>query len=323
MKMAIIGVGNIAEKMAVTVQGLSSVEAYAAGSRDIHRARDFAGKFGFRKAYGSYEKLLDDPEIDLVYVAVPHSHHFKVVKQCLEHDKNVLCEKSFTVNADQARTLFALAEQKKLLLTEAIWTRYMPSRKIIDELLAGGIIGEATSMTANLGYNIANSRRIVDPCLAGGALLDLGVYMIHLGRMVFGTQIEKIETTPIMFETGADARESITMTFKGGKMAVMHCNACAVTDRRGTIFGTEGYMDIQNVNNPEKISVYNDAYQLVGEYKVPGQITGYEYEVLACEKALAEHRTECPEIPHEETVAVMEILDAVRKSWGYEIPDIR
>lgn len=320
MKMGIIGAGGIAEIMAATIQRLDSVEAYAIGARDLGRAEAFAERFGFTKAYGSYEELAKDDEIDLVYIAVPHSHHYKTVKLCLEYNKNVLCEKAFTVNAAQAEELFRIAEEKNLLLTEAIWTRYMPSRKMINDLVESGVIGEVTSMMANLGYNIGTKRRMWDPALAGGALLDLGVYLIHLARMVFGEKVKEVTASALRLDTGVDSADGITMVFEDGKIAVMHCNMFAALDRKCTIFGKKGYIEIQNVNNPEKISVYNDAYELVKEYPVPEQITGYEYEVLACKKAIAENRNECPEITHKETIAVMKTMDEIRKGWGYEIP---
>ena len=129
---------------------------------------------------------LADPQVDLVYIATPHSHHYLHAKMCLEAGKNVLCEKAFTVNADQARKLFALAKEKNLLITEAIWTRYMPSRKMIDDIISSGVIGEVTAVTANLNYAISEVERIRKPELAGGALLDVGVYTINFASMVLG-----------------------------------------------------------------------------------------------------------------------------------------
>ena len=155
IKMAILGAGAIANKMAATITKMDEVEAYAIAARDLDRAQAFAEAYGFAKAYGSYEEMLADEAVDLVYVAVPHSHHYKMTKLCLEAGKHVLCEKAFMVNAEQARDVLALAKSKKLLLTEAIWTRYMPSRKIIDDIIARGEIGEVTSLTANLGYELS------------------------------------------------------------------------------------------------------------------------------------------------------------------------
>ena len=322
MRVAIMGAGGIAVKMANTLKGLEDVETYAVASRSLEKAEAFANKNGFTKAYGSYEEMLKDDAVDLVYVATPHSHHFQCVKLCLEHGKHVLCEKSFTVNAGQAEELFNMAKEKNLLLTEAIWTRYMPSRKLIDDLIAEGAIGEVTSLEANLGYELSAVPRMLDPKLAGGALLDLGVYLVHFARMVFGSNMKQVIADAVMLDTGVDAEDSITMVFEGGKMAVTHCNMRAVLNRRGTIFGTKGYIEIQNLNNPEKISVYDAEHHLVKEAEIPEQITGYEYEVLACKKAIESGQIECPEIPHKETIAVMKILDEIRTSWNYKIPGV-
>lgn len=319
MKMAIMGAGSIAIKMANTINGMNNVEAYAIGARDLERAQAFAAEYKFAKAYGSYEEMLADPEIDLVYVATPHSHHYKCVKMCLEAGKHVLCEKSFTVNADQAREILAMAKEKKLLLTEAIWTRYMPSRKMINDIIASGVIGEVTSLTANLGYELSQIKRIWDPALAGGALLDVGVYLVNFARMVFGENVTDIQASAV-FKDGVDMIDNITMVFDGTKMATMQSNVFAAQNRTGCIFGTKGYIEITNINNPEQIKVFNDSYQEIASYLPPKQITGYEYEVEACVRALENGDLECPEMPHEETIKVMEIMDGIRKSWGYEIP---
>ncbi|MDO4632453.1 MAG: Gfo/Idh/MocA family oxidoreductase [Eubacteriales bacterium] len=319
MRMAILGAGAIAVKMATTIAGMENVQAYAVAARSLDRAEAFAKTYGFERAYGSYEEMLQDENVDLVYVATPHSHHYKCAVLCLEHGKNVLCEKSFTVNADQARKLIALAEEKKLLLTEAIWTRYMPSRRIIDQIIADGEIGEVTSLTANLGYQLSEIKRIWDPELAGGALLDVGVYLVNFARMVFGNNVTDIRSSAV-FKNGVDMIDSITMVFDGDKVATMQSHVKAALNRDGRIFGTKGYIEIQNINNPEKICVFNEDYELVKEYPIPEQITGYEYEVEACVRAIENGDLECPEMPHAETIAVMEIMDGMRKSWGYEIP---
>ena len=135
---------------------------------------------------------MEDPEVQLVYIALPHSHHYAYAKMSLEAGKHVLCEKAFAVNAEQARVLCALAWKKNLLITEAIWTRYMPSRKMIDDVIASGAIGEINSLTCNLGYPLEDVRRIWDVNLAGSALLDVGVYTINFARMVFGREMTDV-----------------------------------------------------------------------------------------------------------------------------------
>ncbi len=319
LNVGILGAGGIAQKMAATLNGMENARAYAIAAREQARAEAFAQEWGFEKAYGSYESLLQDPAVELVYIATPHSHHYKCVRMSLEAGKHVLCEKSFTVNAEQARALFTLAEEKKLLLTEAIWTRYMPSRKMIDDLLAEGAIGKPISLMANLGYELHDVVRMWDKRLAGGALLDLGVYAINFARMVFGENMTDIRSHAV-FRGECDMTDSIIMTFDGDKMATTQVCAMAALNRTGMIFGTDGYIEVTNINNPEVIRVFDSEYREKAVYYPPKQITGYEYEVEACIEAIAEGRLECPQMPHAETVRIMEIMDGIRAEWGYDIP---
>lgn len=320
MKFAILAPGHIAHSMARAVSEIEKIERYAVASRDYGRAADFAGQWGFEKAYGSYEELAEDPQVELVYVASPHSHHYEHAKLCLEHGKHVLVEKAFTVNARQARELVQLSEEKGLLLAEAIWTRYMPSRKMIDELLADGVLGNVTSLTANLGYILPHVERMQSPGLAGGALLDLGVYPINFALMAFHEAVTEVNASAIMSPRGVDWMNSITLSFADGKMAVLHSDMLAQTDRQGVISGDKGYLEVQNINNCEEIRVFNLERKMTARYQVPEQINGYEYEVLSCIKAIEEGRTECEEMPHSEILRVMELLDTIREQWGMVYP---
>ena len=320
MKFSILAPGGIARKMAEAVSGLESVQRYAVASRTYDKAKAFADEWGFEKAYGSYEEMLEDPEVELVYIATPHSHHYQYARMCLEHGKHVLVEKAFTVNAAQAEELIRLSEEKGLLLTEAIWTRYMPSRRMIDELVDSGVIGEVTSLTANLGYVLDHVERMQNPELAGGALLDLGVYPINFAMMVFHSEIKNVASSAVMSPKGIDWMNSITLTFEDGKMAVLHSNMLAQTDREGVINGSKGYIEIQTINNCEEIRVFNLDREITARYQVPEQINGYEYEVIACQKAIEDGRVECEEMPHSETLKVMKLMDEIRGQWGMKYP---
>lgn len=320
MKFSILAPGGIANALAKAVQGTDGVEAYAVASRNYERAAAFAEKWGFAKAYGSYEDMLEDPEVELVYVATPHSHHYQYAKMCLEHGKHVLVEKAFTVSAAQAKELVALSEEKHLLLAEAIWTRYMPSRKMIDEIVESGVIGQVTSLTANLGYPLAQVERLQNPELAGGALLDLGVYPINFALMTFHGKVAKVDTTAVMSPKGVDWMNSMTLTFDDGRMAVLHSNMLAQLDREGVIYGDQGFIKVHNINNCEKIQVFNLDREMTAEYIVPEQINGYEYEVQACKKAIENGAVECEEMPHSETIRVMELMDQIRGQWSLHFP---
>lgn len=320
MKFAILGPGGIARSMATAAKALPEVELYAVGSRTYEKAKAFAEEWGFEKAYGSYEEMLSDPQVELVYVATPHSHHYRYAKMCLEYGKHVLVEKAFTVNAWQAEELIRMSEEKGLLLAEAIWTRYMPSRKMIDDLVESGAIGKVTSLTANLGYVLPHVKRLQEPELAGGALLDLGVYPINFALMVFHGSVDKVTSTAVMSPKGIDWMNSITLTFEDGRMAVLHSNMLAQPDRMGVINGDKGYMEIQNINNCEEIRVYDLDRKLTASYPVPEQINGYEYELISCVKAVQEGRVECPEMPHSEILRVMRLMDGIRAEWGMKYP---
>ena len=325
MKFAILAAGGIARKMAEAVTGIEKagtvrIQKYAVASRDLSRAEEFAKEWGFEKAYGSYEELAADPEVELVYVASPHSHHYEHAKLCLEHGKHVLVEKAFTVNAAQAEDLMKLAREKQVLLTEAIWTRYMPSRKMIGDLLESGIIGKVSSMTANLGYPLMDVPRLVQPELAGGALLDLGVYSITMALMLFHEEITDVVSAAVFSPEGVDWMNSITLIFADGKMAVLNSNMTVRTDCRAVVNGDEGYMEITEINNPEEIRVFDRDGKLRECFQVPEQINGYEYEVLACIRAIGEGKMECEEMPHSETLRVMRLMDQIRGQWGFRLP---
>lgn len=324
---AILGAGNIARQMAKTLRLMKArgdkVELYAVGSRDKARAEAFAQAEGFAKAYGSYEELLRDDGVDLVYIATPHSHHGEQIEQCVTHGKAVLCEKAFTATAAQAERALALAKEKGVLVTEAIWTRYVPMRRMLDELLASGAIGTPRVLTANLGYTIYGKERIRRPELAGGALLDVGVYVLNFAAMVFGTQVERMESSVRLMDTGVDMQESITLHYPDGRMAELMATAACNTSRRCWIYGDQGCAEVDNVNNPRRITLYanaNDPASVTRVIDAPPQLTGYEYEVLACLRALETGALECPEMPHAETLRIMRWMDTLRHSWDMRYP---
>lgn len=323
MKVGILGAGGIAEVMAKTISGMKDVECYAVASRSMDKASAFAKDWNVEKAYGSYEDMLNDEKVDLVYIAVPHSHHHKWTIEALNAGRNVLCEKSFAANTAQAEEMISLAEKKGLLLTEAIWTRYMPSRKIIDELVNEGGIGKIVSVASNLGYRIDMNERMVKPELAGGCLLDLTVYTLNFSSMVLGNDIKRIEAAMVPTDTGVDGQDTIMLEYADGTMSSMFTTMYALTDRRGLICGTDGFITVQNINNPQRITVYEpdrNSYTVRKDITVPEQITGYEYEVEACKKALEEGRIECEEMPHSETITIMKQMDEIRKQFGIVFP---
>jgi len=239
---------------------------------------------------------------------------------CLEHGKHVICEKAFTMNAVQARKIREVAAKKGLYVAEAIWPRYMPSRAMIDRVLESGIIGTANTLTANLSYVIHAVPRIYEPALAGGALLDIGVYGLNFALMHFGDDIQRIESSVQKMETGVDAMETITIFFKDGRMAVLTHSVYCRSDRKGIIHGDKGYMVVENINNPQSISVFDTEDHLLAHYEVPPQVNGYEYEFAEAVRCIREGKLESDSMPMDRTIQVMEIMDSLRKSWGIVYP---
>ncbi len=325
MKFGILGAGGIARTMATTINRMPVVTRKVIASRDAARAEAFRKEFSFDAAYGSYEEMLADPEIDLVYIAVPHSHHYKWTLAALEAGKHVLCEKAFAVNEWKARDMIACARRKHLLLAEAIWTRYMPYRRIVTDLIASGEIGEITTVTANLGYPIDMNERIIRPELAGGALLDLSVYTLNFASMFLGNDIARINASCVMTDTGVDGQDSIFIEYRDGRMAHLFSTIYAQPTRTGYIYGRDGFIEVHNINNPDVIRLWKIADRtpvLQEEIFVPEKITGYEYEVLACEKAIRSGAIECPEMPHSETIEIMRQMDEIRRQFGLVFPGI-
>lgn len=323
MRVGYIGAGNISGQMAETIARMGEVENYAVAARDPERAREFARRWGFSRAYGSYEELLADPDVDLVYVALPHSHHRRWTIAALEAGHHVLCEKAFAANERQAREMVECARERGLLLAEAIWTRYMPSRKMIDKIVQSGEIGEVTTVAANLGYRVDGNARMTDPALAGGALLDLTVYPLNFASMVLGNGIRRIVASMVPAATGVDGQDNVMIEYESGQMASLFSTMYAMTDREGQILGTEGFITVENINNPQVIRVYASdglTRELTREIAVPEQITGYEYELLSCKRAIEAGALECPEMPHAETLELMRQMDEIRRQFGVVFP---
>lgn len=328
INVAILGAGRIAQSMAKTLVAMAAderyrdlVAPYAVAARDGERAAEFAAKYGFPVSYGSYEELAADPNVNLVYIATPHNFHAEQAVLCMRAGKGVLVEKAFGANAAQSQEMLDVSTQTGMLCTEAIWTRYMPSRAMIDDIIASGAIGEVQAIEANLCYPTTAKARITDPALAGGALLDVGVYPINFIDMIMpNAPIARIESSMQPFETGVDAHDSMTFYYENGVMATAQSSILCHSDRMGAVWGTKGYLTCQNINNVESIDVFDGTHTVTAHYDVPAQLTGYEYEVAAAAQAVLDGRTECAEMPHADTMRIMKLMDSLRADWELTYP---
>lgn len=320
MRVGIIGAGWIAEKAAITLNGLKECECYAIASRSLEKAEAFAQKWNMPKAYGSYAELIADEEVDLIYVATPHSHHYDVTKEALMAGKPCLVEKAFMANYRQAKEIVDLAHERKVFLAEAIWTRYQPALKMVNDLIWSGRIGTPRLLTATLGYSMGDKPRIMRADLCGGALLDLGVYCLNFARMFCPADIVSMEGQCVKSDTGMDLTNAITLILADGMLCNLQSSASCVGDNIGVIAGTDGNLIIDNVNNPQKITVNTHDRVFVEDIHVPQQITGYEYQFIACRQALIDGLLEPREMPHEETLYIMQLMDNLRQKWGVHYP---
>ena len=320
MRVGIIGTGWIAEKAAITLNGLKECEAFAVGSRKQDTADAFAKKWNIKRAYGSYSELIADPDVDLVYVGTPHSHHFDVTRDALLAGKPCLVEKAFMANARQTEEIINLAKERRVFIAEAIWTRYQPAVKMIRDLIANGRIGEPRLVTATLGYSMGDKPRIMRPDLCGGALLDLGVYALNFARMFFPAEIVSIDGTCVRSKTGMDLTNAMTLVLKDGMLCNLQSSAACVGDNIGVIAGTEGNLIIDNINNPQTITVNGPDRVYIETIRVPQQITGYEYQFQACRQALIDGLLEPREMPLNETLYIMQLMDGLRKKWDVRYP---
>jgi len=320
MRVGIIGAGWIAEKAAITLNGLADCEAYAIASRSKEKADAFAETWKMRKAYGSYAELIADPSVDLVYVATPHSHHYDVTRDALLAGKPCLVEKAFMANYRQAKEIVDLSRERGVFLAEAIWTRYQPVVGMVRDLISSGRIGTPRLVTATLGYSMGDKPRIMRADLCGGALLDLGVYALNFVRMFFDADIASITSQCVKSQTGMDLTNAMTLVLSDGVLCNLQSSAACVGDNIGVIAGTDGNLIIDNINNPQKITVNTHDRVFVEDIPVPQQITGYEYQFIACRQALIDGLLEPREMPLEETLYIMELMDSFRRHWDVRYP---
>jgi predicted dehydrogenase/Tol biopolymer transport system component len=336
LRLGILGCGHIATKMAAAVKKLEAqgmgVEAYAVGSRTLAKAEKFASEYKFKKAYGSYLELAQDPNVDLIYIATPHSEHFNDILLCLEQGKNLLVEKAFTANALQASQAIALAEEKGVFLCEAMWTRFLPAVQMVKDWILAGRIGRVESVEADFSMPLTHVERLHNPALAGGALLDLGIYSLTFADIFLTdpeiggceqcreNHIVQTRSQCVKFHTGVDATDWIDLVYKNGQVAHLKTSMVAPLKNEGVIYGMDGFIRVQNLNDMVEIQLFDKAGVLLESVEPPRIENCYEYEVLGCRDAIAKGLKECPEMPHRKTMQMMTQMDGLRQSWGVSYP---
>jgi predicted dehydrogenase len=294
----------------------------AVGSRSQEAADAFAEEFGLTTAHGSYEALVNDPDVDIVYIATPHSMHADNAKLALRAGKHVLIEKPITLNAVEARAVVALAAEKGLLVMEAMWTRYLPHMVRIREILAAGILGDVRSLSANLTVVLSDDpqHRVNNLALGGGALLDLGIYPLSFAFDVLGRP-ESIQAFARFKDTGADAQVATLFRYPGGQVA----STLSASDTRGlntaAILGSDGRIEIdEGFAFPTSFRVLNAKDEVVETFTCTVSGRGMQFQAVEAEELLRAGKTSSDIHSAEDVVAIMETLDAVRAQIGLRYP---
>lgn len=317
----IMSTGTIARKFAATIAQLADTgKVVTVASRSPETAAAFAAEHGVPRAYGDYGELVRDADIDAVYVATPHSHHYENARLCLEHGKHVLCEKSFTVNAAQTAALIALARAKGLFIMEAFWTKFLPAYGLLAAELAAGAIGEVTHFRAQYGFAPTGARyaRKFDPALAGGALLDIGVYALGVAAMVLWYRPAALYSRAVMGEYGTDKFDSMMLEYESGATAHLVTTIGSVIPTEAAIFGTAGRIVLPEFTALQEFTVISGGGERT--VKAPFEANGFEYQIRETERCLRAGLTESPVMTHEQTLAVMGLMDTARAQWGLRFP---
>ena len=320
IRWGILSTGVIAQNFAQTLRamGEEAGELAAVASRSQAQADGFARRFGIPTAHGSYSALAEDPEVDIVYVATPHSRHYEDMKLLLEGGKHILCEKSFTTDAPQAREIFALARERGLFVMEAFWTKFIPLYRQVEELLAAGKLGEIRAVTAQYGYTTPREARKFDPALAGGTLLDIGVYAVGFACMALGYDFDCVSSQLVMNPQGTDAVDAVLLR-RGSAVAQLTCAIGAEIPVHAGIYGTRGHIEIPEFKNPQRAVVCLDGQPPV-TLEHPFDVNGYEYEIREAEACLTAGLPESPRMTGGQTAAVMDILDEIRRQNSLRFP---
>ena len=322
IKWGIVGTGWIATRFVDDLRLLPDHRVIAAGSRRAESAEEFASREEIPRAYGSYEQLCADPEVDVVYVATPHPFHVHDALLALRAGKHVLCEKPFTINADEAAEVIAAARAEGRFCMEAMWTRFAPHMRRIRALLDAGALGEIRTVIADHGQRFLPpdfSSRLYAPELGGGALLDLGIYPLSFASYVLGTP-DKVTAVGDLTETGVDAQTSVVLQYDGGRHAVLTTTLGAETPTQASITGTEGRIEIDPVWYQPSSFTFRPVVGEPERFAEPPTGNGLRYQAEEVGRCLREGLTESPTMSLDETLSIMTTMDEIRRQIGVRYP---
>lgn len=320
-KWGILGPGKIAGKFSEALATLGNAELWAVGSRDAGRAAGFAGRYGYARSYGSYEELVRDPELDVVYIASPHSHHHEHTLLCLGHGKNVLCEKAFALNTGEVEEMILMAGKKNLFLMEALWPPFQPSYREADALIESGEMGKVVAISGRFGFMAPYSAdaRTYNLALGGGSLLDIGIYPL-MDILRYMGMPSAITAVASFAPTGADESMLAVLGYTDDRRATAYSSFIEDAGVGTTIVLEGGKIILERNRDRYQYLIIEKAGAEPVTKKFRPEVNGFELEAEEVMRCLDEGLIESPVVTHRFSTDLMMLLDGVRKAAGISYP---
>ncbi len=317
VRFGIIGLGIIAARFATVLNKVEGVELTAVAARDMSRSKAFAEKHGAKKYYDSYSQLIQDEEVDVIYIAATHNVHFEIARECLENGKGVICEKPLVLNKSDAEELARLSKEKKVLLMEAMWSRFIPTFRKAREWVANGKIGQVKLVNASFCFNFPYDpeNRLYDPKAAGGSLYDAGVYPIEFATGILDETPSQVSGLATFSKTGVDDFAVINMSFESGALASLSCGITANTSMDARVYGTEGNLVVYSFLGSKKCELFDNSNNLVESFEIEFE-DGFAYQVEHFRDLYLKGQIESSIISHKDSIACAEIFDSLMEQWG-------
>ena len=321
LRWGILATGLIADLFATDLKA-KGLEISAVGSRSLEKAKGFAAHFGIPHAHGSYEELVQDPDVDIIYVATPHPDHARSALMALNAGKHVLVEKSFTLNAREAEAVAALARENNLVVMEAMWTRFLPHMKRIREIIDAGTIGTIRSVHAEHRQALPSdpTNRLNAPELGGGALLDLGIYPVSFAHDMLGKPIS-VQSVARFTPTGVDAEIAIVMKHQNDAISTSVSALDCAGANTATVYGTKARVEIDGIwYTPTSFRVVDYNGEVLEAFSEPVESRGMQFQAFEMEELIRSGKRSSDLMPLDETVAIMHTLDDIRRQIGLVYP---
>ncbi len=336
MKIGVCGTGTIASWISDTICQLNNpdIQLYTCATSPGFDCTEFAEKYGYSKISESFDALMQDPEVDLVYIAVPNNFHYDMCMKAIGYGKNFVCEKPFSVDAQDCEEILRAAQEKGVFASEALWPTFLPSYASIKAEIEAGTIGKLESAKIIMLDNVMFLERVKHLETGGGVLLDEGPYALGCMTYFFGTDIDRVSSETRKLDTGVDAEQKMEILYADGRHVTIHQSMDADKEEHEQyveLIGSEGKIRMDAVANPRQVTVFDKDGNEIKQLDVPEQITfrgmppvcGYEYEWMGYEKALREGKKECSEIPNNTTLTIAKIMSEVLKNAGIKFPFTR